>query len=144
MQELSSLCGTIILAAGKDPDHPKAVPLRECMQATLRSLHIQNPIQLTIDNPWGTYDEIHSALYYVRFEQGLHIISSWYHLPRIWLILRELGRKKNVRYHSVWYWNTKRVLKEVIFFSFALFGKFRNPKRKEENFAQPQLREKIS
>lgn len=142
MLELAHLSGPIILAAGKHPNHPTARPLRKCMQDTLQELRIENRVQLTTDDPWGTYDELCSALYYVREDEELHIISSRSHIGRIKLILKSLGKTENVHYHPVPYWNTKRVLREIVLYVCALFGKFRNPKRKEENFAQ--LREKIS
>ncbi len=85
----------LILAAGIRPDEPDFPELKKVMEKYLE--HQVDPAHVTIllaeKDGWGTIQETAAAAHLLKRidVHEAYVVSSWYHLPRIFLIWKRLG-----------------------------------------------------
>ena len=93
----------VILGAGNRPGYPSYPPLKFVMQKYLE-LRIRQEFQYVFlsnvcfgeveDDAWGTRQETRVVIKSLDRDYPVYVISSWYHVPRVRLLWKQLQKKK--------------------------------------------------
>ena len=93
-------CSCIIFGAGIRPDKPDYPPLKEIMRNYWREEFAPFSTILAQQDGWGTFKESLAVAGELKKlgETEFYICSSWYHIPRILLIWKIIGKHQGRTY----------------------------------------------